>query len=142
MLLIVGSVARKRIESHRRLKSFRIGDYDRLVALLEGMQTIWVTPNGLTEASNLLGIDGSDRSRSYAVALRNLIESGFEVYVPSDVAAARNEYQYLGLTDAGLLEAATPNRPLLTVDQRLFTAAAAIDPSIVVNAVSLFEERQ
>lgn len=142
MLVIVGSVARRRIGTHRRLKSFSSGDYDRLLALLDGVLTIWVTPNVLTETSNLLGIDGSDQSRPYAVALRNLIGSGLEVYVPSDVAVARNEYQYLGLTDAGLLEAATPSRPLLTVDQRLFTAAAAIDPSIVANVLSLFEERQ
>ena len=142
MLLIVGSVAREQIETHCRLKSFSSGDYDRLLVLLEGVQSIWVTPNVLTETSNLLRIDGSDQSRPYAVALRNLIGRGLEVYVPSDVAAARSEYQYLGLTDASLLEVATPSRPLLTVDRRLFAAGAAIDPSIVVNVVSLFEDRQ
>lgn len=142
MLVVVGSVARERIETHRRLKSFRGGDYDRLLALLGNVRRIWVTPNVLTETSNLLGLDGSDQSRPYAVALRNLIGNSVEVYVPSDLAAGRGEYQYLGLTDAGLLEAAGPSRPLLTVDQRLFSAATAIDPSIAVNVRSLFDHRQ
>jgi len=61
VLLVVGSVDRGQVERHRRTKRFTVEDYDRLVRLLEGLEQVFVTPNTLTEASNLLERRGDPR---------------------------------------------------------------------------------
>ena len=70
VLLIVGAVGRERISQHKRTRRFPPEDYDRLLDLLE-RKRVFVTPNTLTEASNLL------KPRHRAV-LRTLIEESTE----------------------------------------------------------------
>ena len=54
VLLIVGRAGRDRIAKHRRLREFSVGDVDRLLEMLRNVNEIVVTPNTLTESSNLL----------------------------------------------------------------------------------------
>ena len=54
VLLVVGTTSRHLINKHRRLKRFSVDDYDRLVEVEIGDKLLFVTPNTLTEASNLL----------------------------------------------------------------------------------------
>lgn len=85
------------------------------------MRRVFVTPNALTEASNLL----ESPDPRFLEMLRALIEDSREIVVPS-AAAVRNEaFARLGLSDAVLLESISAERPLITVDLALYLAAVA-----------------
>ena len=58
VLLVVGSESRELIAKHRRLRNYSAEDYDILVELLENADRLFVTPNTLTETSNLLSQHG------------------------------------------------------------------------------------
>ena len=123
VLLVVGSTGRELIAKHRRLQEYTVEDYDALLNLLEGVDSIFVTPNTLTEASNLLGQHGQpERSRFFA-RLRFLIENTREVVISSRLAVSNANFGRLGLTDAALIEAVTEDTPLLTADFILYVAA-------------------
>ena len=125
VLLVVGEAGRELIPKHRRLKEFRIEDYESLVRLINELDQVLVTPNTLTEASNLLAQHG-DPERSYFFdVLRELIDRNEEIVVSSKVAARNREFKRLGLTDAVLLEVVSPSEPLVTVDLDLYLAASA-----------------
>ena len=104
VLLVVGETDRKLIAKHRRLREFDQDDYERLIRLVNHVDQILVTPNTLTEASNLLAQHGEpERSRFFEV-LRILIEEHEEIVVASRDASRNAEFERLGLTDAALLE--------------------------------------
>ena len=86
------------------------------------MNRVFVTPNTLTETSNLLA-DRSDPR--FLRHLGFLIESSDEIVVASKTAAGNRMFGRLGLTDAALLEVVSTERPLITVDFDLYGAAAA-----------------
>ena len=130
VLFVVGSVDRDQVEKHRRTRRFTVEDYDRLARLLEGLDRVFVTPNTLTEASNLLERRGDSR---FLKRLRSVIEMSREIIVASTDAAATRAFERLGLTDAVLLEAISNRRPLLTVDFDLYGAALAKGPDYAVN---------
>ena len=55
VLFVVGSESPDLIPKHRRLKGYLAEDYDLLFLLLDEVDQVFVTPNTLTETSNLLG---------------------------------------------------------------------------------------
>ena len=120
VLLVVGSVDRRLVNTHRRTRTFQLEDYDRLVNIIGHYRRVLVTPNILTEASNLL--EDSQDIR-FLEKLRELIERNEEIVVASTTAARNRGFTRLGLTDASLLEVVSAERPLITVDLALFTAA-------------------
>lgn len=123
VLLVVGSTGRELIAKHRRLQEYTVEDYDRLLDLLEEVESIFVTPNTLTEASNLLGQHGQPERSRFFERLRFLIENTREVIISSKLAAANANFGRLGLTDAVLIEAVSEDTPLLTTDFILYVAA-------------------
>ena len=54
VLLVVGSTDRDLIPKHRRLRVFAKEDYDLLIRFITQVDRVYVTPNTLTETSNLL----------------------------------------------------------------------------------------
>ena len=74
VLLVVGATDQALISKHRRLRTFMMEDYGRLVELIEqAAGQVFLTPNTLTEASNLLAQHPNpERSRFFAV-LRRII---------------------------------------------------------------------
>ena len=123
MLFVVGTTDKKLIAKHRRLKEFQERDYDILIDKIGHVDKVLVTPNTLTEASNLLDYHGEpERSRIFET-LRTFIEEQEEIVVASKAASQRNEFIRLGLTDAGLLEVISSSNPLITVDLALYKAA-------------------
>lgn len=145
VLLIVGATGRHLIGKHKRLKSFMEGDYERLIqqiasATSPGSATkptrvgaVRVTPNTLTEASNLLAQHQEPERSQFFKTLRLLIENSTEVVVASADASRATAFPRLGLTDAVLLEVVSPETPLLTVDLDLYHAAASRDHRAAVN---------
>lgn len=122
-LLVVGSLEPGLITKHRRLQGYFIEDFEILVGLLKGIDKTFVTPNTLTEASNLLAQHGEpERSRLFEY-LRLLIDRSEEIMVVSEEAPRNDHFLRLGLTDAALLEVAKPETPLLTVDVALYVEA-------------------
>ena len=121
VLLVVGAADRKLVGKHRRTRTFTPEDHDRLLGVI-GDRQVFVTPNTLTEASNLLA---NPRDTRFLDKLRILIEISKEIVVASADAARNSAFARLGLTDAALLEVVSAERPLITVDLELYRAALA-----------------
>jgi hypothetical protein len=131
VLLTVGATSRDYITRHKRLTAFIPEDYDVLLHLISDAQAVRVTPNILTETSNLAAyIDNPAKSQIFDTFQR-LISSFLEIYVPSTAAIGRWEFIRLGLTDAAVLEALTDQVVLLTTDLDLFLAAQSAGASAI-----------
>ena len=136
MLFVVGATDRKLIAKHRRLKEFQERDYDILIDKIGHVDKVLVTPNTLTEASNLLDKHSEpERSRIFET-LRIFIEEQEEIVVTSRAASQRKEFIRLGLTDAGLLEVISTSNPLITVDLALYFAATRRESGSAFNFTS------
>ena len=133
VLLVVGRVGEEFITKHSRLQQFVVEDYRILRNLLDRVEQAFVTPNTLTETSNLLAQHGEPERSRFFDQLRFTIEYSREIQVISEVASQNKEFRRLGLTDAALLEVATVETPLLTVDLDLYLAALAKDQDTAVN---------
>ncbi len=136
VLLVVGNVDQDLIAKHRRLRrEYTAEDYETLLDLLSQTRQsqIYVTPNTLTETSNLLK-QHRDPERSWLFEeLRALIEDSKEVVLASAQASSNSAFVRLGLTDAALLELVSSETPLLTVDSILYDAVARNVPESAVN---------
>ena len=132
VLLVVGRTDPGLIAKHRRLTEFTTDDYDRLTDIILGFGKVLVTPNTLTEASNLLAQHG-DLERSRIGTLRSLIEDAEEIVVASVGAARNTKFERLGLTDAALLEVVSDATPLVTADLDLYLAASRHAPNAALN---------
>lgn len=134
VLLVVGETDREMISRHRRTRSYRVEDYDLLVRLINDTdQPVFVTPNTLTEASNLLAQHREpERSRIFDV-LGTLIETTEEKFVESRAVTRNPDFTRLGLTDAVLLDVISASNPLITADLRLYLAASAKEEGAAFN---------
>ena len=137
MLLVVGSTDRHLIEKHRRLREYTVEDYDLLIDLLSPVGRVLVTPNTLTETSNLLAQHSDPERSRFFDMLRFFIQESEEVMVASVEASGNDAFRRLGLTDAALLEVITADTPLVTVDLDLYLAALGEDADSVVNFTHL-----
>ena len=133
VLLVVGSVGRNLIAKHRRLQDFTSEDYDILRNLLERAGRLLVTPNTLTETSNLLAQHQDPERTRFFYTLGEIILATEEVTVPSAAAVKNSEFLRLGLTDASLLDVVTPDAPLVTVDHSLYIDAVTQNRGSAVN---------
>ncbi|HXW70360.1 MAG TPA: PIN domain-containing protein [Methylocella sp.] len=124
VLLIVGLVCRGYIGKHKRLRDFSEEDFDLLRSFLAPASVIQLTPNTLTETSNLLSqINEPIRSQLFS-KFRDLIGQFPESYIESRLGARQAEFARLGLTDSVLLMLSQDSSLiLLTVDLDLYLAA-------------------
>jgi predicted nucleic acid-binding protein len=137
VLLVVGSVNIDAVARHRRLKEYTPEDYLILSNLIGQVERVLVTPNTLTETSNLLGQHGEPERSQFFERLRSLIEESEEIVVDSAAASRHDTFTRLGLTDAALLEVATEETPIVTVDVDLYLAAASSNPYSAINFTHL-----
>ena len=133
VLLVVGSESRELIAKHRRLEHYSAEDYDILTELLENADRLFVTPNTLTETSNLLSQHGEPERSLLMKRLQYIIHESREVVVASADASSNVNFEELGLTDAALLEVITTDIPLLTVDFGLYLAAIEAGEERAIN---------
>ena len=133
LLLIVGHVDRRKI-GMRRLRSYTMEDYDILRRnFINKVDKLLVTPNILTETSNLLRqIESGSRMLDM---LQSVIKSPLIKEIPtvSKLVSCRKEFNRLGLTDTALLEVITPKTPLITDDLILYQVASQLNPEIAIN---------
>ena len=133
VLLVVGVTGKHLIAKHRRLQTFQIEDYERLVRLINRIDGVLITPNIVTEASNLLAQhQNPERSRFFNV-LQALIAESEEIVIASREASNNREFVRLGLTDAALLEVVSRSNPLITVDLDLYIAAEGKESEAAFN---------
>jgi predicted nucleic acid-binding protein len=126
VLFVVGTAAKEYIAKHKKLTEFTVEDYDLLVKLIARASEVLVTPNTLTETSNLAAYINEPARSKVLDVLRMVSIDSQERYVPSSAAARRSEFIRLGLADAALLEAtAAEKATLLTADFNLYHAALA-----------------
>ena len=129
-LLVVGTVDRRLVGKHRRVRIFEPEHYDLLLDLIyQTPQPAVVTPNTLTEVSNLLE-DGQDKR--FLRQLKEFVEASEEIVVANSTASNNRAYERLGLSDAVLLQIASAERPLVTVDLDLYHAAVSTKGSDAV----------
>lgn len=123
ILLCVGLTNRSYIGAHKRLSAYTEEDFDLLCEIVNAAETVTFTPNVATEVSNLSRQIANPAKAEIAKKVADFICASIEEYIPSSNAVRREEFIWLGLTDAGLLEAVTPNKNLLTSDHHLHIAA-------------------
>ena len=133
VLLVVGNESRDLIPKHGRLEHYSVEDYDILSELLEDADQLFVTPNTLTETSNLVSQHGEPERSLLMKRLQYLIHESKEIVVTSTEASSNAKFEKLGLTDAALLETVTKDTPLLTVDFDLYLAAIESGEDRAVN---------
>ncbi|MBV9863489.1 MAG: hypothetical protein JO267_15230 [Alphaproteobacteria bacterium] len=123
LLLIVGTASRSYIARHRRLRAYSEADFILLTQLLFDVDRVLLTPNTLTETSNLLGYI-ADPARTHIFRLfRELIDNGEERSIASRDAVQHPDFLRLGLTDSVLLSMGKAAGTLLTSDLDLYLAA-------------------
>jgi len=101
VLLMVGSVNRRRIEQFKRTRTYTAADYDLLIAVLNDFPKKYVVPHLLGEVSNLIDLGGAELLMAKAV-LKNAIGNVEEIRLPSIDACDVDVYPRLGLTDAAI----------------------------------------
>ena len=91
-------------------------DFDTLGKILSNFSRIVVTPNILTEVSNLSGrLEGAARTQCFE-SLKTAIVTLDERVVASTDATADGAFLRLGLTDAAMSRLAQSPLPVLTTD--------------------------
>jgi hypothetical protein len=123
VLLIVGTADRSYISRHKRLKTYTEDDFDLLQQLLTDMSAVIVTPNILTETSNLASQIEEPARTHIAGAFRAFVSLAEERYIDSKQAVEQPEFRRLWLTDVGILEEMNSACVLLTADRDLYLAA-------------------
>jgi hypothetical protein len=124
VLLIAGTASRDYIGKHRRLRDYNETDFDLLLQLIKNASRIIVTPNTLTETSNLVQLISEPARAHIAETFRALIGKFEERYVTSIRAAEQPEFARLWLTDCALLDELANSHMLLTADLDLYLTAA------------------
>ncbi|MDR3495795.1 MAG: hypothetical protein P4L82_14455 [Ancalomicrobiaceae bacterium] len=124
VLFIVGLTDKHRIKAHKNLKAYDVDDFERLERIVNSHKELVINPNVLAETSSLIRQTDENFCSDVTLTLGKLIGHSEEIYIKSDTAICRTEYDWLGLTDAVLLELAVDDTHLLTVDVKLYLAAA------------------
>ncbi len=125
VLLVIGLADRRYIAVHKRSKGFSDTDFDLLTTLISESAEVLVTPNALSEASNLLRQIGEPAKSEIGQAFLRLIRNTREIYVRSLDASSRTEFLRLGLSDNVLLEVSKNDIVILSTDLDLYLAATA-----------------
>jgi hypothetical protein len=126
VLFIVGATSEPLIDKHKRTRAYCVEDYRILHNIILVTEAIVVTPNILTETSNLIGQIGEpDQSQIFYVFKKLISGQGLhEFFISSDRAAAESNFVRLGLTDAAILAILDDAHTLLTDDVQLYLSAS------------------
>jgi hypothetical protein len=126
LLLIVGEANRGWIAQHKRLRAYNEDAYELLIEIIGDASRVIVTPNVMTEVSNLacqgMAEPGCSQIREILRIFACRVD---ERYTRSRHAVEQRHYGRLGLTDAVLLQNPDPDVTLWTDDLDLYLAAAA-----------------
>jgi hypothetical protein len=123
MLFVVGRASPAYIKGHKRLSAYDKQAFRRLEDILSAASALVVTPNILSETSNLLGQRDDESGRRIMSTFRSIIEIAVERYASGRAAANRPEFIWLGLPDAAAIDALEDHTILITDDGPRYAAA-------------------
>lgn len=122
VLLVVGAVNPRRIETFKRTRKYCSQDYDLLVQVLGKFDSIYTVPHVMAEVSNLTDLGGPE-SLLARRALREIVKVCKEATIPCNLAVEEDLFERLGLTDAAIASAAREHGcAVLTDDFDLYEA--------------------
>ena len=131
LLYVVGRASPSYIAKHKRLyPKYTEADFDLLVKQLNKFSVLLLTPNTVSEVSNLIDYIGNPARTHIYTVLHEMLKSlplFEERYVPSIAASNRLELAQLGITDCALLTLSAEGIALLTVDIKLYIAASRLN---------------
>jgi len=119
LLLVIGSVEKSHISLFKRTQMFTEEDYDSLVKLIKGSQVI-LTPNVVTEASNLLESYTYGKENVGLMFLKSICENIPETYETSKLLTSNNAFLKFGLSDTSLANLCNVGAIAVTVDLALY----------------------
>lgn len=119
LLLIIGSIDKKHIGLFKRTQMFSEEDYDYLLQLIMQSQII-LTPNVITEASNLLESYDYGREKLGLILLKNICEKFPESYEQSKILANNTAFLKYGLSDSSIANLCKVGAIAITIDLNLY----------------------
>jgi hypothetical protein len=120
LLLVIGTFEKNLIEKFKRTSMFSAADYDLLADLIKDSRII-VTPNVLTEASNLLESFKSSGDLQRLEPLKRFISEVNEQYLSSLELSCNNCFLKFGLSDSSIYELSKNDVVAITVDSELYS---------------------
>jgi hypothetical protein len=117
MLLVIGSLSRDLIGTHRRTQQFTPSDFDLLQGRLQVYDPVITTPAILTELSNLMW---NDFHEIVSQTMINVCRPFVELISPKEEVFAAEGFDRLGFADASILASLDPETTVLTDDVALY----------------------
>lgn len=129
LVLLVGGLDPDQIERFKRTKAYTREDYALLVMFVKRFKRILITPNVLTEVSNLAGQLTDPLRREARIALAQMTQDLHERYLPSRDLVVDPHFPVLGLTDVSIAQSVGKDVTVITADLPLYhrLATAGID---------------
>jgi rRNA-processing protein FCF1 len=129
LVLLVGGLDVDQIERFKRTKAYTREDYALLVMFVNRFKRILVTPNVLTEVSNLAGQLTDPLRREARFALACMTQDLHERYLPSKELVVDPHFPTLGLTDVSIVQSVGKDVTVITADLPLYhrLATAGVD---------------
>jgi len=119
LLFIVGGIGVEHISRVKQTRQFLDEDYDLLLSLISQSKVI-LTPNVLTEASNLLESYSFNGYKIGLLGLKVIIEKYDEIYTVSQDLSDLDSFTSFGLTDSSINYLCQNNVLAITTDLSLF----------------------
>jgi hypothetical protein len=127
ILLTLGVLNPKLILKHKRSQIFTVEDFDLLRVFIESKyEKILLTPNIVTETSNLLAQIGDPEKSTILQKFAEILEKYDETYLQSKMAVNNGYFYKFGLTDSLILAMLNDDLELLTVDSKLHIQAISL----------------
>lgn len=119
LLLVIGSLDKKHISLFKRTQMFSEEDYDSLIKIIKGSQ-VMLTPNVITEASNLLESYTYAKENFGLGLLKNICSTIPEVYEKSQILTNNHAYIKFGLSDSSIVNLCNVGAIAITIDLDLY----------------------
>ena len=124
VLYVAGCTNVKIIAAHKRLRfTYDVSDFRLLRRTISSHDRLVLTPNTMTEASNLLAQIPGQYQADLRRGMKDMAATGMEIPIKSADALNDPDYLRLGLTDAAILTVLSDQVALLTADLDLYLAA-------------------
>ena len=120
LVLLVGDQDRLQVPRFKRTSRFTPEDYDLLAEFVGMFRELVITPNVLTEISNLAGQLAEPLRPKIFDRLGEFAAQAGERYVPSSEVAEEHDFPRFGLTDLSVVVAARERFAVLTDDLGLY----------------------
>ena len=116
----MGSIGKVDIQKFKRTAIFTEDDYDLLITLIKKSKIV-ITPNVLTEASNLLeSYNNSSSSTEVFLTLKRILTEINEQYFSSLELSSNECFLKFGLSDSSIYELSKKGVIAITIDFPLF----------------------